>query len=95
MAKNNLIKKHNERELVEDFDLSDFMDSPDDEAIAGVLHGLIEASNNQMTLAIELTKLIVNKSADNTMNEDAIFSILKKSTKEIAENFPFYLPGFF
>ena len=88
MAKNNLIKKHNASELENDFNFSDFLDAPDDEAIAGVLHGLIEASNNQMTLAIELTKLIVNKSVDNTMSEDDIFGILKKSTKVIAENFP-------
>ena len=88
MSKSNLIKKHKESELVDDFDLSDFLDSPGDEAVAGVLQGLIEASNNQMTLAIELTKLIVNKNANNTMNEDDIFGILKKSTKVIAENFP-------
>ena len=88
MAKGNIVKKRNEPELEDDFDFSDFLDSPNDEAIAGVVHGLIETSKSQIVLAIELTKLIVNKNPDTTMNEDEIFSVFKKSTKVIAENFP-------
>jgi len=88
MAKSNLIKKNTRNELENDFDLSDFLSSPDDEAMAGVLNGLIEASNTQMTQAIEITKLIVNQSVDNALNEDDIFRILKKSTQVLADSFP-------
>jgi len=55
MAKNNMLKKH--QEVEDDFDFSEMLTpSYDDETMAGVMSGLIEASNNQMMLAIELTK---------------------------------------
>lgn len=87
MAKNNALKKHKELEDV--FDFSETMDpSYDDELMAGVMNGMIEASNNQMMLAIELTKLAVEKSTAKDMNEDDVFSIFKKASGVIAESFP-------
>ncbi len=93
MAKNNLIKKHREKvvetDFDDDFDFSELMDSSyDDEMMAGVMSGLIEASNNQMTLAIELTKLAVEKNPAQSMHEDEVFSIFKKASGVINDNFP-------
>ena len=87
MAKNNALKKH--KEFEDAFDFSEIMEpSYDDELMAGVMNGMIEASNNQMMLAIELTKLAVEKSTAENMNEDDVFSIFKKASGVIAESFP-------
>lgn len=89
VAKTNMLKKRNEKTLIDDFDFSELMGSgEDDSAMAGFLHGIIEASNNQMTLAIELTKVVVNKSADKMMGADDIFSIFKQGSKVVADSFP-------
>jgi hypothetical protein len=54
MAKTTAIKKQRTPE----FDFSDRMlDSPDDEAVLGMMSGLIEAHHHQQQTAIELTKL--------------------------------------
>lgn len=84
MAKNSIIKKHHP-ELEDDFDFLE--DVPADGIFAGMVSGLIEASNHQTTMAIELTKLVVSKNTDNSMTEDKIFSTFKKATKVIADNF--------
>ena len=92
MPKNNMIKKHREKvvepDFDDDFDFSEFMDSSDNEMMAGVMSGLIEASNNQMTLAIELTKLAIKKNPAESMNEDEVFSIFRKASGVINDNFP-------
>jgi nucleoside diphosphate kinase len=85
MAKNNMVKKYKE-ELEDDFDFSE--ESPGDEMVAGMMSGLIEASNHQTLMAIELTKLIVSKSAEQSMSEDSIFSTFKRASKVISENLP-------
>lgn len=87
MAKNNMLKKQKEAE--DDFDFSGMIGSSyDDEVMAGVMSGLIEASNNQMMLAIELAKLAIEKSTAKDMNEDDVFSIFKRASGVIAESFP-------
>ncbi len=87
MAKNSALKKH--KEFEDGFDFSEVLDpSYDDELMAGVMNGMIEASNNQMMLAIELTKLAVEKRTAKDMNEDNVFSIFKKASGVIAESFP-------
>ena len=86
MAKNSVIKKY-EPKLDDDFDFS-ADDSSADGMFAGMVSGLIEASNHQTTMAIELTKLVVLKNPDCSMTEDKIFSTFKKATKVIADSFP-------
>lgn len=92
MAKNtNIIKDRNPVE--DDFDLSDIMGSHYDEddhdgIMADVMSGLIEASSSQMILAMELTKLAVEKSTAKDINEDKVFAIFKKSAAVIAESYP-------
>lgn len=88
MAKNNVIKK---REIIEDdFDFNEMVHSShDDEVMAGIMSGMIEASNNQMLLALELTKLALDKTTKE-MNEDDVFSTFKKASGVIAERFPLH-----
>lgn len=84
MAKSNIVKKRDNAILEDEFDFQNiFQSHEDDEAIAGIMHGIIEASNNQMTLAVELTKLVVNKNTNN-MHEEEVFSIFKKASNVIA-----------
>jgi len=83
MAKKNALKVREE----EIFDFSDMSDDAYDEGtMVGVMSGMLEASNNQMMMAIELTKLIVANNPVKNM-EDHVFSVFKKATKVIGENF--------
>jgi len=84
MARNKSIKQYDD--LME-IDFSNDMNSPGDEVIAGMMNGLVEASNHQQKLALELTKLIVEKSTEQ-MTEEEIFLAFKRSQKAIADNFP-------
>ena len=54
--------------------------------MAGVMSGMLEASNNQMHMALELTKLIVSGSTVKNM-EEHVFSVFKKSLQVVGENF--------
>ncbi len=84
MAKKNALKVR-EEEIFDFHDMSDD-DAYDEETMIGVMSGMLEASNNQMMMAIELTKLIV---ANNPVKniEEHVFSVFKKATKVIGENF--------
>jgi len=82
--------KKNKLQVQDDdiFDFSDmaYDDAYDQETMMGVMSGMLEASNNQMMMAIELTKLIVANNPVKNM-EDHVFSVFKKATKVIGENF--------
>lgn len=84
MAKNKSLKKPDE---LFDIDLIRELSSPNDEALAGMMVGLIDASNHQQKMAIELTKLVVEKSTEN-MDEEKIFLTFKQASKVVIENFP-------
>ena len=86
MAKKNSLKKQDKDLSVYDFSDDSYDDSYDQEAMVGVMSGMLEASNNQMMMAIELTKLIVANNPVKNM-EDHVFSVFKKATKVIGENF--------
>lgn len=86
MARNSIVKRH--KEVEKDFDFSDMMDSSDDEAMIGVMQGILEASNNHMNLALELTKLALQKNGASAMREEEVFSVYKKSLGIISESFP-------
>ena len=88
MAKNTtVLKKQQEEEDV--FDFSEMDSSYDDEEMVGFMQGIMEASNNHMTLAIELTKIAVEKNGASSMKEEEVFSVFKKSLDVVTENFPF------
>jgi hypothetical protein len=82
MAKNKTPKKHDQ---LLDFNFAEEL--PDDEVIADMMVGLIEASNHQQRIAIELTKLVVEKSTQ-TMDEEKIFLAFKRASKVVIESFP-------
>lgn len=84
MAKNKTLKKYDE---LMDIDFTEDFSSPNDEAIAGMMAGLIEASNHQQKIAIELTKLVVDKSPE-AINEEKIFSAFKRASKVVNESVP-------
>jgi hypothetical protein len=85
MAKNNTIKKYKDKED----DIFDFSEeSPGDEMVAGMMTGLIEASNHQAMMAIELTKLVASKNSQASMSENDIFSTFKRASKVVAESIP-------
>jgi hypothetical protein len=85
MSKNITLKKYDE--LIGELDFFEDEEIPGEEAVVGVLQGLIEASQHQQKTAIELTKLVVEKSSE-TMTEENIFSAFERATKVVAENFP-------
>jgi hypothetical protein len=89
MAKNTMLKKHKEED--DDFDFSEMLGSSyddSDETMAGMMSGMLEASNNHMMLALELTKLVVGKNTSKDMNEEEVFSVFKKALGVITESFP-------
>lgn len=86
MPKNTKLKKF-EEEFEDDFDFSDAMGC-DDETITEIMGDLMETGNHQMIVALELTKLAVEKSTAGTMNEEKVFAAYKQASKIVAENFP-------
>jgi len=82
MAKDKVVKGYEEH--FDDLDFSEGMEMPG-ENLVEFMADIIEASNNQLSMAIELTKLIVEKSAEN-MNEEKVFSVFKQATQVISEN---------
>lgn len=82
MVKKNTLKVREEAL----FDFSDTSNACDEETMVGIMSGMLEASNNQMMMAIELTKLIVANNPVKNM-EDHVFSVFKKATRVIGDNF--------
>ncbi|KTD24043.1 MULTISPECIES: hypothetical protein [Legionella] len=84
MAKNKIAKQE---EIITpdsfDFMFSDDLPPFDEANMTGAINGLIEASNQQMKIAFELTKLI----AGNNNNEEQVFSVYKKAVKIVCENY--------
>ena len=92
MSKNNKSKK--QLEVVEDvFDFSpmdmDMLESSydNDEMMNGMMHTMIEASGQQMHLALELTTLAITKSSEK-MSVDDVFAAFKKAASVIEEKYP-------
>lgn len=70
------------------FDVMPFgNDDYSDDMMVDVMGSMLEATNNQMTMALELTKLIVANSQVKDM-EEYVFSIFKKAVKVVGENYP-------
>jgi len=83
MSKNKLTKKE---EMFDFEDYEEFDDSSNNELMAGFVSGMLEASNNQAKIALELTKLIAEKTPSDKIDEEFVFSTFKKSTKVVSEN---------
>lgn len=78
MAKNKMVQQHEEEN---DFNFLDEAESCDDEAMAGMLHGMVEASHHQQMTAIELTKLVVASNPSEKMSAKEIFSTFLQASK--------------
>ena len=81
--------------LEDDFDFSDSDDLDNnldseyhDELMTNMMGQMIDASNNQLLLAVELTKLALKKNTAKEINEDDIFSTFKKAAATVSESFP-------
>lgn len=85
MTKKNMVKEYVE-EFEDDFDYAD--EAPENDMIADMMNGLVEASNHQAMMAIELTKLIVSKNIDPNLSGEKILDIYKKALQTIAEHSP-------
>ena len=88
MAKNKLLK--NPQKQTNDFDLSDMMSGPaqGEEAMVGMMTGMVEASRHQVQMAIELTKMILDKNANSSLEVDEVLSIFRQASKTITLNSP-------
>jgi hypothetical protein len=59
----------------------------DAELAAGFMSGVLEATNNQSKMGLELTKLIVeNSNKGKNFTEDEIYSIFNRATKVVLDN---------
>lgn len=81
MSKKKSVVVVEEDNMFEDFDLDD-MHYPED-GMSDVMNGMLDASNQQMSIALELTKLIVG----NNPTEEQVFSVFKKATQVVGDNF--------
>lgn len=90
MTKKNELKKQDE--IDENFDFGDVFDDDegfhDDDMVAEAMKDLAEVSNNQVLLAIELTKLVIDKSSAKERSEQDVFATFSKASTMISESFP-------
>lgn len=90
MAKTSLVKKQ-QNQRTPDFDFSEILQmdsSHDDEVVLGMMTGLIEAYRHQQHTAIELTRLVIEKSASEKMSEEDVFSTFKRASQTVSEVSP-------
>jgi len=73
-----------------DFDFSELSDSFDNgnQEVIDFMQGILGSCHEQMRTALELTKLITEKSVIKDINEDKIFAIYQKALKVTVESFP-------
>ena len=83
MAKNKMIQKHEEES---DLGIFDNMESHDEEAMAGMLAGMVEASHNQQTTAIELTKLVLASNGSEKLSTKEVFAIFMQASQVANES---------
>lgn len=83
MAKNKMVQKHEEEN---DVDFFDDMESHGDEAMAGMLAGMVEASHNQQTTAIELTKLVIASNGSEKLSTKEVFAIFMQASQVANES---------
>lgn len=85
-----MMTKHKKEDEVLEFsetfafdDQDMFMD--DDQGIDAMM-SMVQASNDQMQIAVELTKLVLAHTADKAMTEDKIYTVFRNASKVIGEN---------
>ena len=78
--------KNPQKQKIPNFDFSDL--SSDDEMALGMMSGLIEAYRHQQKIAIELTRLVVEKNTTENMSEEEVFSTFKRASHAVSEVSP-------
>lgn len=89
MAKNKVQKKSSV--AVEEADLDFFADEANlvgNEVLTEMMGNFVEASNEQIKMAVELTKLVVANNSNQTITEENVFATFKKASKVISESYP-------
>lgn len=76
MAKNKTIQRDEEN----DVDFFDDMEPHGDEAMAGMIAGMVEASHHQQGTAIELTKLVIASNGSEKLSAKEVFSIFMQAS---------------
>lgn len=84
MAKNKKLKEH-EEVFEEVFDFDDMDESYDDTDLTGVMNSLLDAANQQLKVAFDLTKLIIENDTSKNVTEEQVFSVFKKASKVVGE----------
>jgi hypothetical protein len=88
MSKKTAVKPYKD-EVIDDFDFSDDeMEPYCEEDMTEMMTNMIQASQHQQLMAIELTKLAVEKNPADRMSEENIFAIFKQASKVLSESFP-------
>ena len=87
MAKKSAAKKHDVIEMENFMASLDFPECGHDDA-AAIFAEYVEVTKHQQNIAIELTKIIVEKNSDEKMNAEEIFSIFKQATEVAIESYP-------
>ena len=82
MAKNKMVQKHEEN----DVDFFDDMESHGDDAMAGMIAGMVEASHHQQATAIELTKLVISSNGSEKLSAKEVFSIFMQASQVANES---------
>lgn len=84
MAKKNQIENQEEEmDLMSLFEEEGYSD----DMMVDVMRDTISACNNQMQIAAELTKLIIDGSVSEN-REEQVFSVFKKAINVVSESFP-------
>ena len=86
MAKASTVKR---QQASDEFDFSNMVQSSaDDDAMMGMMSGLVEASQHQIQMALELTKIIVDKNTASSMTEKEILSTFQRSSQAVSRHSP-------
>ena len=86
MAKASTVKR---QQASDEFDFSNMVQSSaDDDAMMGMMSGLVEASQHQIQMALELTKIIVDKNTASSMTEKEILSAFQRSSQAVSRQSP-------
>lgn len=98
MAKKQAVKKKNQQNHCEDHDhdhghlhMHDFDEAMmpeyfEDDGAQETMFAMVEASQNQMEIALELTKIILEK--DTATNQDKVLNTFKSALRTVSDNSP-------
>lgn len=88
MAKNKLANQETFEEQY-DFDFEDMMTPFEESSMGDVLDSLITASNHQLSMAMDLTKLVLTQQEPQAMTENQIIDLFRKAVDAVVEGYPF------